>query len=120
MTRQERSLAEILGMAIARTTERDESCAEIRDESSLAVVAAALSGRGGKVAKMLAEASLIAFREQGSERPRTVRDRLEFLVADKRPIAALIYTEKSSVQWHLEPEIVKKAIQDANKKIELI
>lgn len=118
--REDLGLSEIIARAIALATEGEEHPVGLTEESRIVDVAATLSAKGGKVTRMLAEAALVSFRQNGVNGPRTLRDGLEFYTADRRTVSELVYTEKSSVRWHLEPEVVQKALLGANRTIELI
>jgi len=68
---------------------------------------------------ILAEAAVIAARDLQGKSTRAHRDSVEFLVARRTP-KELAFTEKSSVLWSLDPEVVKKCVVTANAAIELI
>lgn len=88
--------------------------------TTLGRVEEVLEERGLKVGRLLAEAALEAFREESPNGSRTDRKALRFLISDKRPTGELCFTANSRVNWSLDPKLVRNAVIEANRTIELI
>lgn len=70
--------------------------------------------------RLLAAAALAAFRDLGDAEKRGSRNKIEFLVADRRNPETLVYTQASSTKWSLVPTTVLEAVGAANLALELI
>jgi hypothetical protein len=93
---------------------------QLTGATTLNGLAAVLREGGTNPTRVLAEAALLAFRAEAGNDARRQRDKLAFLVADRRPPADLAYANDDGADWSLDPQLVKQAVQAANRTIELI
>ena len=78
-----------------------------------------IAGTGTRIARVLAEAALLAFRERVDATARNQRDALQFYVADKRLLDKLTFTS-SATPFALQPVRVRETVLATNRTLELI
>ena len=69
---------------------------------------------------VLADAALLLANHRLGIANRNTRNGISYLVSDKHPKVKLVYTSNASVKWALSPEILRKAVLAANRKIEIV
>lgn len=75
---------------------------------------------GLPIDRLLSQAALESYSAKRGPGKRSSRDSLEFLQADKRPDAALLFTKDPKVAWSLTTQLALTTLQSTNRAIELI
>lgn len=115
-----KSLADIINRAAATIQKEEQGRqVEFHEESTLAFVDKFVRDVGTTIEKLLTSAVVLATRSSGHSRQE--RDRLTFIVADKRTASMTAYTPPSAAeQSSLSAEQARDAIVAANNALELI
>jgi hypothetical protein len=92
----------------------------IGQSTTLGELASTALSAGIGIDRLLAQASLESFATKRGPDRRATRNSLEFVRADLRPAAALVYTKDSSISWNLDAKLIEQAAHKANLAIELI
>ncbi len=102
------------GLSMAAEHKGGEASAAFTEATTLAAVGKAMARAEIELAHLLAEAALAAFRLAPGRNPRERRQRLRFIVADRRPAAGLRFAVDEGVPWSFTPEAAFLAIERAN------
>lgn len=97
--------------------EAGEMSVEFASNDTLDCVEEAIKSIGSSVGDVLAEATRLCFKTD----QRNQRDSLEYLLADRRSPAALVYTDSQAlVMESLDPPTVLAAVRESNRVLELL
>lgn len=92
----------------------------ITGSTSISELASIAAESGLPIDRLLSQAALESYSVKRGPGKRAARECLEFLQADKRPEAALLFTKDPKVSWSLTTQLVLDTLQSANRAIELI
>ncbi len=92
----------------------------IANTTSVGELAKMVAEAGLPLDRLLSQAALESYSAKRGQGARSVRDTLEFLEADRRPESARVFTNDPVVSWALTTPLVLRALQNANRAIELI
>ena len=107
------------GISLAATHKGRSASGSFIDTTSLSAVAKAAQAVDIELPHLLAEAALVAFRRAEGRDPRERRQRLRFIMADKRPAASLKYALDDKTPWSFTPITARRAVEQANITLEL-
>jgi transcriptional regulator with XRE-family HTH domain len=107
------------GLSLAAEHKGGHASPAFNGFTPLLVVEKAAEAAGVELPHLLAEAALVAFRGAPGRNPRERRQRLRFVVADKRPTTMLQYANDGSTAWSIKPEAARRAVEKANLTLEL-
>lgn len=107
------------GIALASAASGADASATFVDTTPLSAIEAAAKAAKVELPRVLAEAALLAFRRAPGTSRRERRQKLQFIVADKRPRDSLQYALDNKTPWCFTPVETLRALQQANTTLEL-
>jgi hypothetical protein len=105
--------------ALTKVAGSDEA-ASVDEDATLGSLSGTAVAHGLNLDQVLAAAALQLTKDRLKLPPRPNRNSLGFLVSDKREPERLLFTSKSSVQWSLSPEILRRSVLATNLTIEIV
>lgn len=107
------------GLSLAVSHRSEAAAARFNESSVLATVESTIAAAGIELPHFLAETALVAFRNSPGRNPRSRRQKLGFVIADKQDSSKFVYAMDGGVAWSFSAEDVRRAAVRANITLEL-